>query len=42
MRSYDLELMCRSGQYVKENDVDVKKVVADTLDERRGGDVDMA
>jgi len=42
MRSYDLELMCRSGQYVKENDVDVKKVVADTLAERRGGDVDMA
>jgi len=34
--------MSRNGQYVKENDVDVKKVVADTLAERRGGDVDMA
>jgi hypothetical protein len=36
------ELISRNGQYVKENDVDVKKVVADTLAERRGGDVDMA
>jgi hypothetical protein len=34
--------MCRDGQYVKENDVDVRQVVEDTLRERRGGDVDMA
>jgi hypothetical protein len=37
-----MKLIDRAGQYVKENDVDVKKVVADTLEERRGGDVDMA
>lgn len=32
----------REDQYVKENDVDVRKVVETTLRERRGEDVDMA
>ena len=36
------ELINRAGHYVKEDDVDVKKVVEDTLREKRGGDVDMA
>jgi hypothetical protein len=32
----------REDKYVKEKDVDVRKVVEDTLRERRGEDVDMA
>lgn len=34
--------MSRAGHYVKEQDVDVRKVVEDTLREKRGGDVEMA
>lgn len=33
--------MYRAGQYTKEEDVDVKQVVEETLREKRGGDVEM-
>jgi hypothetical protein len=36
------KLTNREKNYVQENDVDVRQVVADTLRERRGGDVEMA
>lgn len=34
--------LSRGGQYTKEEDVDVKRVVEETLRVKRGGDVEMA